>query len=141
MRSVKVTVEILGTGLTQTLHGEIDTSSLDSAIRAKAEVQTEAAARIVDKALSVKVCEIGMRACESLVDRLVPWIRDVEQKGEDRPTRSGDEGRRMIQLVRERVMLRMTNLGEHDLEIIRSLVEEGKLQVLTDRGEQYATRA
>ena len=90
-----------------------------------------------------EVKEIVERDLVSKMHEIVPMLAEVlmtelEKKG-DQPTHPTEEEGEMLRVVREKVMLRMTNLGTEDLRIIQSLVTKGKLKVVEDREEQYAT--
>ena len=85
MRSVKVTVEILGTQLKESTEFEIHSMKLDQAVRAGAERSINAASEIMEDGICAGLNRVGRHLARPLADRLAVWVRDVEQKVEDRP--------------------------------------------------------
>lgn len=140
MRSVKVTVEVLGTGLQETSHEQIDTSLLEHVIREAIADDQDAARRIVDRELLKAIVHVGLQVSGTLTDQLSAWIRDVEQRVVDQPVKLTDEEVRLLKLIASRKRVRLTHMATNETEIIRKLVGAGLLVAENIGGEEFVSR-
>ena len=138
MRSVRVTVEVLGTGIQESGECEIDTLALDRDIRNCGKQDQAISALIVEKELIKGVIPVAARQCECIMDRLPPWIRDVEQKVKPTIYELDDEAR-MLAEIRKRGRVRLTNLSSNECEIIRRMVGDGVLTAENIGGEEFVS--